>query len=100
MIGIFLGGDISGDIDFHPGASTVTTYFEGGSSLLNNAYGTTETTVVSPFAIATATIDASQAIPTTRYSLAATTTIYLVVSAGFTISSLTAYGSIRARRMR
>lgn len=35
-----------------------------------------------------------------RYSLAATTTIYLVARAIFTVSTLTAYGTIRARRMR
>lgn len=35
-----------------------------------------------------------------RFSLSATTTVYLVARADFTTSTATAYGSIRARRMR
>jgi hypothetical protein len=36
----------------------------------------------------------------TRLSLAATTTVYFVVSGSFTVSTLSAFGIIRARRMR
>jgi hypothetical protein len=38
--------------------------------------------------------------PTVRISLSATTTVYLVAQAGFTVSTLTAGGTIRARRIR
>jgi hypothetical protein len=38
--------------------------------------------------------------PTRRFSLSATTTIYLVAYADFAAGSLFAYGTIRARRMR
>ena len=47
-----------------------------------------------------ATADYLVAIPTTRYSLASTTTIYLVARAGFAVSNSFAYGVIRARRVR
>jgi hypothetical protein len=40
------------------------------------------------------------AAPITRYSLAATTTIYLIAYGTFTVSTLQAYGFIRARRVR
>lgn len=39
-------------------------------------------------------------IPTTRYSLSATTTIYLVAQVGFATSTASATGVIRARRIR
>lgn len=39
-------------------------------------------------------------IPTTRYSLSATTTIYLVAQVGFNTSTASATGVIRARRIR
>jgi hypothetical protein len=92
--------DVAGDIDFHPSASTVTTYYLGGVSLVSGTFGTAETTVASPFAIATTAVDASQVIPVVRVSIAVQTTIYLVANAGFTVNTLTAYGSLRARRMR
>lgn len=38
--------------------------------------------------------------PISRISLASTTTIYLVVQASFTVSTMTAYGFIHGRRMR
>jgi hypothetical protein len=37
---------------------------------------------------------------TTRISVASTTTVYLVVSCNFAISTASAYGFIRARRVR
>lgn len=42
----------------------------------------------------------SSAIPPFRFSLASTTTIFLVVSSSFTVSTMSAYGILRARRMR
>lgn len=40
------------------------------------------------------------AVSPVRVSLAATTTIYLVVNDTFTVSTMSAYGTIRARRVR
>jgi hypothetical protein len=92
--------DVFGDIDFHPAATTASTYYIGGISLINATLGTTETTVASPFAIATTGVDASQTIPVIRISVAVQTTVYLVTTAGFTVSTMIAYGSLKARRMR
>ena len=39
-------------------------------------------------------------LPVARISLAATTTIFLVVQASFTLGTMTAFGTIRARRVR
>lgn len=39
-------------------------------------------------------------IPPTRFSLSATTTIYMVATAGFSVSTMTGYGVISARRVR
>ena len=44
--------------------------------------------------------DVSYPIPSWRYSLSATTTVYLVVQAAFSVSTCSGYGSLRARRAR
>jgi len=44
--------------------------------------------------------DMTAALPVYRYSLAATTTIYLVARASYTTGSIGAYGTISARRIR
>lgn len=41
-----------------------------------------------------------QVVPPTRISLAATTTIYMVANVSFTVGTMTAWGSLRARRVR
>ena len=42
----------------------------------------------------------TRALPTVRLSIAATTTVFLVAQAAFTVAALSAYGTIRARRAR
>lgn len=42
----------------------------------------------------------AQGIPSVRFSLSATTTIYLVIQATFTVSTCSAFGYIQARRVR
>lgn len=44
--------------------------------------------------------DFAQALPPIRLSLSATTTVYLVVQVGFTVSTCSAWGIISARRVR
>jgi hypothetical protein len=50
--------------------------------------------------VPTAAVDPAFTTPVVRLSLAATTTVYLVSRATFTVSTLKAYGTIRARRVR
>ena len=44
--------------------------------------------------------DVSYPVPSWRYSLSATTTVYLVVQAAFSVSTCSGYGYLRARRAR
>lgn len=45
-------------------------------------------------------LDTTVVVPSVRISIATTTTIYLVADASFTVSTLSAYGMLRARRVR
>lgn len=92
--------NVFGVVDFNPGATTVTTYFQGGISQTTATLGAQDTFFSNTFAIATTSTDASEVCPVLRVSLATTTTIYLVAKAGFTISTLKAYGTVSARRVR
>lgn len=78
------------------GAGAVT-FLSGSVSLTTNTAGAEDTTAGIPGISGNS--NASLAIPTCRFSLSATTTIYLVVLAQFT-STESAYGRITARRRR
>ncbi len=94
--------DVSGNIIFIPAATTsITALFASSSS--------TSATVAADYY----RFDDQRAayvpagggrigspIPTQRFSLSGTTTIYLVAQANFTVSTLSAYGFISARRVR
>lgn len=92
--------DVTGVVDFHPDTTTTTTYLQGGISTTNNTLGAADTYFSNTFAIATTSVDASEVCPTVRISINTTTTVYLVAVAGFAISTLSGYGTIRARRVR
>ena len=91
---------IAGAIDFHPGATTTTTGLQGGMSLTSATMGAQDSGFALPFAIATTAIDPSEPLAVSRLLLAVTTTVFLVAVGTFAISTLTAYGTISARRMR
>jgi hypothetical protein len=94
--------DVSGVIGITNTLGT-TTY-----SFITYSSSTTSATIgslgqaggLTPPSTISATVDFVTPIPTTRYSLASTTTIYLVARAGFAVSNSYAYGVIRARRVR
>ncbi len=91
--------DISGVSGFTAAATTLVTIAQGGSSLVSatiGGFGSYWQDTVNFSAGATII----RSIPTTRISLAVTTTIYLVQTATFTVSTATASGLIRARRVR
>jgi hypothetical protein len=93
--------DVTGNIVFASGVSTVVTLLQGGISL------TTAALPASPaggYAIWSGSLtgvnqNGLPLIPS-RLSLASTTTVYLVTVATFSTSTLAAYGSISARRAR
>ena len=96
--------DVSGSVWFDAGsASTVIVYARGGAS----STSATMPSVVYTFGISNgaggtlfSNTDGGQSIPTQRFNLSTTTTIYLVASCSFSVSTLFAYGFIRARRIR
>jgi len=94
--------DVSGTVGFRFGATTSYTNLVGGSSLTTATIGAQgsffdyETAANVP----TATSDATFVIPTFRVSIAITTTIFLIAQATFTVSTISAFGLISARRVR
>jgi len=104
--------DVVGIIDFVPAATTSVTQLNNSLStttatLATKAPSTSAAINIGPFA--TTSVNQAAAVPAaevmlagspTRISVSANTTVYLVAQAAFTVSTMTAYGSIRARRVR
>lgn len=92
--------DVTGVIDTVQ-AATPSLFFIGGVSTTSATFGAQDTSVG---AIGNenliAGVDFAFAAPVVRFSLASTTTVYLVVKLVTTATGTTAYGTIRARRMR
>lgn len=90
--------DVHGNVAFNIGATTTTSFVSG-------AISTTSATIdfsksfLTP-APATGNTIAAGACPTQRISLASTTTVFLVTQCNFGTSTLSAYGTIYARRRR
>jgi len=94
--------DVSGVVGITNTLGTTTySYIQYSSSTTSATIGSLGQggSLTTPSNIA-ATVDFITPIPTTRYSLSATTTIYLVARASFAVSNSFAYGVIRARRVR
>ena len=94
--------DVSCNVQFICTATTNITELRGSVSLVSDTLDLTRGRV---FDIKTAphtVISARHGLagPTLRFSLASTTTIYLVAQGNFTVSTLSAYGIISARRVR
>jgi hypothetical protein len=94
--------DVSCNMQFTCTATTNITELRGSVSLVSDTLDLTRGRV---FDIKTAphTVISTRhglAGPTLRFSLASTTTIYLVAVANFTVSTMVAYGIISARRVR
>ncbi|TCK87377.1 hypothetical protein [Paraburkholderia sp. BL9I2N2] len=92
--------DVSGSIRYIPAASTVTSNLQSGitsTSATLAGLGTQNTLQVSYL---TGVAFQEQSTPVVRMSLASTTTVYLAGIAGFTTSTMTCNGFIRARRVR
>lgn len=93
--------DVCGTIAYAFGAGTVTAYTRasiGSTSatiMANNTSWSAGVALTAPGGI-----DASFAMPTTRFSVASNTPIYLVTQVSFSVNTLSSYGSIRARRVR
>ncbi len=93
---------ISGTIWFEAAAGTTSTNQQASVSLVDNTHA--NWTIGEAFAASSQVVTGSQTLAmstgSARYSLSGTTTIYLVASATFAVSTMTAYGFIGARRVR
>lgn len=93
--------DVNGYIGFNTGGSTTTTVIGGGISQTNNTLPSPNDT--SSFQLQCSFVTNAfnqQPCGMKRIKLAATTTIYLVASSTFAVSTCAAYGKIAARRVR
>lgn len=93
--------DVSGQVRLTTGAATTTTAISCSISQTNNTMSSDTDPSFYQIQASFAT-NAFNSLPAgaTRISLASTTTVYLVVNATFATSTCSAYGTIRARRIR
>jgi len=96
--------DVGGIVYFSGGTTTVVNQLIGSIGTTSANLGSSGSYWIEGFASGGTTVfntqDFGQTVPTTRFSLSSTTTIYLVGLATFTVSTAKTYGLIRARRMR
>ncbi len=94
--------DVTGAVDFTFGATTSYTNLIGSVSSTSATIGAQDSKFdfETPAAVPTAGADATFPVPVVRFSLSGTTTVFLVAQGTFTVSTLKAYGTIRARRVR
>lgn len=91
--------DVEGTVGFTITGAT-TENFRSGSNTTSATFGGDNTYTYVPIIAAAFTNELRGLIPTRRYSLSGTTTIYLIGQANFSAGSVDAYGLIRARRVR
>ena len=94
--------DVSGVIIMDSGATTNVTRVMGG---INSTSGTVDTSKSYYSHVHSGYVPGGgqfrgMPLNTSRFSLSATTTIYLLALSNFTVSTCTAYGTISARRVR
>jgi hypothetical protein len=91
--------DVWGVVAFKAASGTTTTYMQAGTSSSNNTMGADGSYASLPLAISGNTVDTHLPAPATRYTLTDTTTIYLIAKAAFGVSTMTAFGTIKARKI-
>lgn len=93
--------DISGVGGFVPGATTSATRYLAGISLTNNTIGAEGTSTISTFAAyVSGGFLTTFPTPTVRVSISSTTSVYLIALSDFTVSTMSSFGKISARRVR
>jgi len=91
--------DVYGMIGTIAGSGTLTTVLVGSISSINNTRETDVNETVN-YTVSSASSTPSLVTPYVRLSLSTTTTYYLIATALFTVSTLSAFGKIQARRAR
>lgn len=92
--------DVTGVIKWNPAGSTVIAQTAAGISTTSATFGATGTVASTPVVSNSPGGSYVLVAPVARISLASTTTVYIVGSANFGTSTMTADGFIRARRVR
>lgn len=92
--------DVDGVVNYAPAATTTFGYLTQGIGITSVTIGGQGTYTTHTFEDSGGGNVIALTAPTVRISLASTTTVYLVAQAGFAVSTITASGFIRARRVR
>lgn len=96
--------DVTGIVQTQPAGTTTTGSLIAGISTASATFQTAAAGVNNTSQIAGIAVSAGSvlinAAPTTRISIATTTTVFLVAQVGFAVSTMTLSGFIRARRVR
>jgi hypothetical protein len=91
--------DVSGSFLYSAAAGTTTTFVSGGVSTTSVTFPSIPLYIYLDNTFPTAAF-CGQTVPTQRINVSSTTTVYLVGSATFAVSTATMIGYIRARRTR
>lgn len=91
--------DVEGNVNFNLSGATATA-FSAGITATSATMPTDGSEVASGVITTTATGVNGITLPRKRISIAATTTVYLVVNSTFSAGTETAFGAITARRVR
>ncbi len=91
--------DISGMVAFDADPTTTTDYSKSSISLVSAVHGVIGT-YCTQIAVPVSIVDRAETLPTTRIRLTASAPVYLVCQAEFAVSTLAAYGTLRATRVR
>lgn len=92
--------DVSGTVTFVPANTTAPTLLQCGTSTTSATLGGLGTQSFLGLTFPTNGQSQGLVAPSQRVSIASTTNVYLVAQASFTVSTMTANGFIRARRVR
>ena len=96
--------DVSANASFSGGATTTVAYFFASTSTTSATLDTTAGAAVSvPMFSQTPFVGAfvyTMTLPVRRFSVTVPTIVYLVVQAGFSVSTCSAFGQIHATRVR
>lgn len=91
--------DVTGVVDYVLTGATVT-HLKSGASLVTATFGAQDTFQDDVPGLVTVTDTTGEVIPLIRVSAAGAVTVFLLAAATFSAGTVSAYGSIRARRMR
>ena len=92
--------DVTGTVHFVHNAATVGTYYTAGINTATTMPSNPGTNVAIAGNQNSTAVHATLVPQMQRVSLSGSTTVYLVTQAGFTTNTLSAYGFLRARRVR